>query len=124
MERNSIDIPSGPGAGVFTAPDEILADSAELCRPHGVVDNIRLFCRSEHPRRVFCMINMPCGAEAAARAGDGHVIGTIVCRLVPVSTLFHCPRRRNGKMLASACDDCFLYGEAISAPAESAASML
>ena len=122
MESNSIEIPAVPG--VFTTPEDLLADSADLCRPHGAVDNVRLFCRSEHPRRVFCMINMNRGAEAAARAIDGYVIGTIVCRLVPVSTLFHCPRRRNGKMFASACDDCFLASEAVSVAAESAASAL
>ncbi|WP_305072415.1 hypothetical protein [Propionivibrio sp.] len=110
MESNSTE--TSLILGAFTTPEDILADSAGLCQIYGVVDNVRLFCRSEHPRRVFCMINMPKGAEAAARAIDGHVIGTIVCRLLPVSTLFHCPRRRNGKMLASACDDCFLACEA------------
>ena len=95
----------------YIAPNDILADSARLCAPHGVVDNIRLFCRSEHPRRAFCMINMTEGAELAAKAIDGHVIGTIVCRLVPVSPDFHCARRKAGKMLASTCDDCYMVGE-------------
>ncbi len=100
-----------PILGAFATPEDILSDSAELCRHYGVVDNVRLFCRSEHPRRVFCMVNMPEGAEAAARALDGYAIGTIVSRLVPVSTMFHCPRRPNGKMLALSCDDCFLACE-------------
>lgn len=113
MESNSTE--TSLILGAFTTPEDILADSAGLCQIYGVVDNVRLFCRSEHPRRVFCMINMPKGAEAAARAIEGYVIGTIVCRLVPVSTLFHCPRRRNGKMLASACDNCFLVSEAMQA---------
>jgi len=117
MESNSTE--ASLISGAFTAPEDILAESAELCRAHGAVDNVRLFCRSEHPRRVFCMINMPRGAEAAARASDGYVIGTIVSRLVPVSPLFQCPRRRNGKMLASACDKCFLACESMPAEAES-----
>lgn len=101
MESNSTE--TSLILGVFATPEDILADSAGLCQVHGVVDNVR----------VFCMINVPKGAEAAARAIDGHVIGTIVCRLLQVSSLFHCPRRRNGKMLVSACDDCFLACEAM-----------
>lgn len=104
----------------YMNPKHILADSAGLCAPHGVVDNIRLFCRTEHPRRVFCMINMTEGAEQAAKAIDGHVIGTIVCRLVPLSPDFHCARRKAGNMLASACDDCYMVGEMIRVEREEA----
>lgn len=95
----------------YISPNDILADSARLCAPHGVVENIRLFCRTEHPRRSFCMINMAEGTEQAAKAIDGHAIGTIICRMVPVSTDFHCVRRKAGKMLVSACDDCYMVGE-------------
>ena len=97
----------------YITPTDILADSASMCEPHGVVDTIRLFCRTEHPRRAFCMINMTEGAEQAATAIDGHVIGTIICRLVSVSPDFHCARRKAGKMLVSACDDCYMVGEMI-----------
>ena len=97
----------------YITPNDILADSARRCEPHGVVDNIRLFCRTEHPRRAFCMISMTEGAEQAAKAIDGHVIGTIVCRLVSVSPDFHCARRKSGKMLVSSCDDCYMVGETI-----------
>ena len=111
MKHDILEAP--PGFEAFSTPEDILANSAALCRPHGAVDNIRLFCRSEHPRRVFCMISMPQGAEAAARAIDGYVISTTVCRLVPVSPEFGCLRRRNGKMHASACDNCFTSNEAM-----------
>ncbi len=94
----------------YVAPNDILADSARSCAPYGVVDNIRLFCRNEYPRRTFCMINMTEGAEQAAKAIDGHVIGTIVCQLVPLSPEFRCTHRKSGKMLASACDDCYMVG--------------
>lgn len=94
-------------------PNDILANSFGLCAPHGVVESIRLFCRTEHPHRAFCMINMAEGAEQAAKTIDGHVIGTIICQLVPLSPDFHCARRKAGKMLASACDDCYMVGETI-----------
>ncbi len=95
----------------YITPTDILADSARMCEPYGVVDSIRLFCRTEHPRRTFCMINMTEGAEQAAKAIDSHVIGTIICRLVSLSPDFHCARRKSGKMPVSACDDCYRVGE-------------
>lgn len=95
----------------YITPNDILSDSARLCEPYGMVDNVRLFCRTEHPRRAFCMINMTEGAEQAAKAIDGYAIGTIVCRLVQVSPDFHCARRKAGRMQASACDDCYMVGE-------------
>ncbi len=104
----------------YMTPNDILGNSFRLCSQHGVAESIRLFCRTEHPRRAFCMINMAEGAEQAAKAIDGHVIGTIVCHLVPLSPDFHCARRKAGKMLASACDDCYMVGEMIRVEREGA----
>lgn len=106
----------------YIAPNDILADSARLCARYGVVDNIRLFCRNEYPRRAFCMINMTEGAEQAAKAIDGNVIGTIVCQLVPLSPEFRCTHRKSGKMLASVCDDCYMVGERVRVEREASAS--
>lgn len=85
---------------------DIIQSLNRLCRPHGEVVDINLFCRREHPHDVFCMVKVGSGALAAAHATGGTLFGSTLCLFQHLSPGFRCSGRPEGKLLVRFCNVC------------------
>lgn len=98
---------SHPETRTFSSPEDIFDVVIAQCAVHGPVRSVSLFCRSEQPQQLLCMLQMERGAQtAAASFPRAFVTGDDVCTFVAVAAQFCCARRTDGHMAVATCNDC------------------
>lgn len=98
---------TNPKNGSFGSPEEILHEFADTLHQYGSIQAVRLFCRSDRPEQLLCMVQMDTGAHTAVtQFPRAFVTGNDLCTFVEVPQHFTCAKRAEGKMSVHTCSDC------------------
>jgi hypothetical protein len=101
----------------FGTPTEILQEFADRVARYGSIVALRLFCRSDRPEQLLCMVEMDSGAPVAvAQFPRAFVTGNDLCTFVEVPSHFTCPNRTEGRMTAPTCSDCIKHVDSGTSP--------
>lgn len=95
------------GNGSFASPADILNEFTDKVARYGSIQALRLFCRSDRPEQLLCMIQMDSGAPVAvSQFPRAFVTGNDLCTFVEVPVHFTCTHRSQGQMKIATCSDC------------------
>lgn len=106
-----------PESGSFGTPAEILHEFTDKLSRFGGIQSLRLFCRSDRPEQLLCMVQMDSGAPVAvAQFPRAFVTGNDLCTFVEVPTHFTCAKRAEGQMSVHTCSDCRKHLDHVTLP--------
>lgn len=99
--------PPPHGSDSYATPAEILHQFTDKVAGFGSIQALRLFCRSDRPEQLLCMIQMDSGASVAvSQFPRAFVTGNDLCTFVEVPTHFTCTHRSEGRMKVPTCSEC------------------